>query len=231
MSPGVNGSTEGRPPLLSERAYTALRDRIVTLDLRPGSPINEERLSAELGVGRTPLRDAIKRLEAENLVLIYPRQGTFVAEVNISDHALIADVRRQLEGHAAGRAAERLAGADRSMLAELTGRVRDRVDGAAEHPAGHHPAGDREASMRLDTEIHRAVYRCARNRYLAETLDHYYNLSLRIWYLFLDRLPEVDHAAHHLPMLEAILDGHADTARELAVTHVDAFERSVRAAL
>jgi DNA-binding GntR family transcriptional regulator len=208
----------GRPPLLAERAYVQLRDMIVTLRLPPGSPINEERLSAELGVGRTPLRDALKRLEAETLVAIYPRQGTFVTEVNITDHGLIADVRRQLEGHAARRAAERITPADRDLLAELLDEIR-------------RGPGGREASMRLDTAVHRAIYRCAHNRYLAATLDHYYNLSLRIWYLFLDRLPEVDHAEHHVPMIEAILAGDGARAHELAVRHVDEFEQSVRAAL
>jgi DNA-binding GntR family transcriptional regulator len=191
---------------------------IVTLQLAPGAPINEERLSAELAVGRTPLRDAIKRLEAERLVVIYPRQGTFVAEVNITDHGLIADVRRQLEGHAARRAAERLTEVDRRVLTELVDRVR-----ASD--------GGREVSMRLDTDIHRAVYQCAHNHYLAATLDHYYNLALRIWYLFLDQLPEVDHARHHLPMLEAILAGEGTRAYELAAHHVDAFEASVRETL
>ena len=218
MAADVNHPIPGRAPLLSERAYLQLRDMIVTLRLAPGSPINEERLSGELGVGRTPLRDAIKRLEAESLVLIYPRQGTFVSEVNITDHGLIADVRRQLEGHAARRAAQRRTKADRAMLTELVDRVRTAT------------GGGREASMRLDTEIHRAVYRCAHNRYLAATLDHYYNLSLRIWYLFLEQLPEVDHATH-LPMIEAILDGDGALARELAQTHVDHFEQSVRETL
>jgi DNA-binding GntR family transcriptional regulator len=215
MTAGVN---QGRAPLLSERAYAALRDMIVTLRLPPGAPINEERLSAELEVGRTPLRDAVKRLEADTLVVIYPRQGTFVSEVNITDHGLITDVRRQLEGHAAHRAAERLTPGDRERLDGLVALVR----------AG---TGGRAASMRMDTEIHRAVYACAHNRYLAATLDHYYNLSLRIWYLFLDQLPEVDHAAEHLPMLEAVLAGDGPRARELAVRHVDAFERSVRETL
>jgi DNA-binding GntR family transcriptional regulator len=207
-----------RVPLLSERAYTALRDMIVTLRLPPGSPVNEERLSAELGVGRTPLREAVKRLAAESLVLVYPRQGTFVSEVNLTDHGLIADVRRVLEGHAARRAADRLDAGDRATLEDLLGRIRDST-------------GGRESSMRLDTDIHRAIYRCAHNRYLASTLDHYYDLSLRIWYLFLDRLPEVDHAAHHVPMIEAVLAGDGDRAHLLAVEHVDDFERSVRATL
>jgi DNA-binding GntR family transcriptional regulator len=218
MTGGVNHFLPGRAPLLADRAYAEVRDMIVTRRLPPGSPINEERLSAELGVGRTPLRDALKRLEAETLVAIYPRQGTFVTEVNITDHGLIGDVRRQLEGHAAQRAAERVTASDREMLRELISKIRS-------------SGGGRETSMRLDTEIHRAVYRCAHNRYLESTLDHYYNLSLRIWYLFLEQLPEVDHVEHHVPMIEAILAGDGLRARELAVHHIDHFEQSVRETL
>jgi DNA-binding GntR family transcriptional regulator len=228
MFPSVNADPQppdGAPPAgtasavlpLSERAYIALRDMIVTLRLTPGSPV-EEAIGAALGIGRTPLREAVKRLEAEGLVVVYPRRGTFVAEVNLTDHSLISDVRRQLEGHAAYRAAERATDPDRQRLGDLMRTV-------SEHPGG------RAAGMQLDTLIHREVYHCAHNRYLEANLSQYYNLSLRIWYLFLDRLPEVDHAAEHLPMLEAIRAGQAEVAREFAVRHVSHFEQSVRDAL
>jgi DNA-binding GntR family transcriptional regulator len=216
MLPSVNERAPG--PRLADQAYTALRDMIVTLRLAPGSPLHEEALSTQLGVGRTPLREAIKRLEAESLVAIYPRRGTFVTEVNLTDHSLISDVRRQLEGHAAHRAALRATEADRGRLRELARTIRA-------HPGG------REQGMRLDTQIHREVYRCAHNRYLEANLSQYYNLSLRIWYLFLDRLPEVDHAAEHLPMIDAIVAGQAEVALDFAVRHVSHFERSVHDAL
>lgn len=208
-----------RPVSLAEQAYTAVRDRIVTLQLPPGAPINEEALSRELGVGRTPLREAVKRLEAESLVAIYPRRGTFVTEVNLTDHGLIADVRRQLEGHAAQRAAERATPADRAQLSSYAGRIRrGRLAPAA--------------LMTLDTDVHRALYRATRNRYLEATLSQYYNLSLRIWYLFLDRLPGMaEHIGEHVPLLDAVVGGDADLARALAVAHVDHFERAVREAL
>jgi DNA-binding GntR family transcriptional regulator len=215
VTSSVNG---GGVPLLAEQAYLGVRDMIVTLRLPPGSPINEEALAAQLGVGRTPLRDAVKRLETENLVLIYPRRGTFVTEVNITDHGLIADVRRQLEAHAAHRAAERATPEEREELGAL-------IASLAEEPGG------RERSMELDTEVHRAIHRSAHNRYLESTLNHYHNLSLRIWYLFLDRLPTIDHRAEHIPLLEAIVAGDGERAHELAGAHVDGFERSVRAAM
>jgi DNA-binding GntR family transcriptional regulator len=203
---------------LADVAYTALRDEIVTLRLAPGTSLVEEALTARLGVGRTPLRESFKRLETERLVVIYPRRGTFVAEVNLTDHSLISEVRRQLEGLAAERAAVRATDADRAALRGL-------VEAIDRH------AGGRTAGMELDTAVHRAVHRAAGNRYLEADLGNYYDLSLRIWYLFLDRLPEVDHEAEHRPMLEAVLAGDGPLAARYARDHVDHFERAVRAVL
>src|ERR1700760_48898 len=93
-------------PSMAERAYASLLEEIITLRLSPGAPLQEEALGRQLGVGRTPRREEGKRLEAERLVTVFPRRGTFVADVNLTDHSLISDVRRQLEGHAAARAAE-----------------------------------------------------------------------------------------------------------------------------
>src|ERR1700691_6145654 len=91
----------GAPPaLLADLAYEELRDRIVTLRIKPGEPIDEDLIGRELEMGRTPVREAIKRLVLENLVVVYPRRGTFASEINITDLAHISDVRAQLEGHA-----------------------------------------------------------------------------------------------------------------------------------
>lgn len=221
MDSGVNssavaGAHAGRS--LSEHAYTTLRDMLVTLEIPPGSPINEERLSRSIQVGRTPLREAIKRLQAEDLVVIYPRRGTFATEINITDHGLIAEVRRHLEGQAARSAAARASDAERAELAALADRIslqRDDVD-----------------LMRLDTEIHRAIYHCTRNRYLEATLNHYYNLTLRIWYLFLTRLQGMPrHVAEHERMLHAIIAGEGEEAAEIATGHVAHFENAVLTAL
>src|ERR1700677_3763678 len=94
--------------LLADRAYEELRDRIVTLRIAPGAPIDEDVVGQELQMGRTPVREAIKRLSLENLVTVFPRRGTFASEINITDLADISDVRTQLEGHAAYRAAQRI---------------------------------------------------------------------------------------------------------------------------
>jgi DNA-binding GntR family transcriptional regulator len=198
-----------------------LRDRIVTLAIPPGAPINEESLGRDLEIGRTPVREAIKRLALENLVCVYPRRGTFATEINITDLAHVSDVRVQLEGHAAYRAAERLTPALSVELDELIAKL--------ERPADR---GDAESLMRLDADVHRFVYRCAANPYLRETLERYLNLSLRIWYLVLGRLPHLsERVREHRDLLQAVRDGQAERARAIAAEHVATFEDEIRGLL
>ncbi len=204
---------------LAQRAYTELRDRIVSLELRPGTPLSEDGLTAELGVGRTPLREAINRLALEDLVTVYPRRGTFVSEIEITDLAQISDVRRQLEGHAAYRAAENATAGDRAEADALIGEL-------------ERPRASATELMRLDARIHRFVYRCTGNPYLVSTLDRCLNLSLRIWYRVIDRLPHLEERVYeHRQLLAAVRDGDRERARALASAHVETFEREIRTVL
>ncbi|MGI9184837.1 MAG: GntR family transcriptional regulator [Solirubrobacteraceae bacterium] len=215
-----------RPPsaprqLLADRAYAELRDRIVTLRIAPGEPIDEDALGAELGIGRTPVREAIKRLALENLVTVFPRRGTFASEINITDLADISDVRVQLEGHAAYRAAQRL---NQEQRLEL-----ERLLTALDHSQG---SDDIVALMALDAAVHRFIHRCAGNPYLEETLGRYLNLSLRIWHLVLDRLPHLFARVHeHDDLLHAIASGDPGRARAVVAEHIETFEREIRAVL
>ena len=210
-----------RRQLLADRAYTELRDRIVTLQIPPGAPIDEDLLGAELKIGRTPVREAIKRLALENLVTVYPRRGTFASEINITDLADVSDVRAQLEGHAAYRAAQRITDAQRAELDQLLEEL------------GHSRGSDDiEKLMALDARVHRFIYRCAGNSYLEQTLTRYFNLSLRIWHLVLDRLPHLFTRVHeHDDLLRAIEAGDADKARTVLSEHVTTFEREIRVVL
>lgn len=204
---------------LAETAYREIRDLLVTVRIRPGAPLSEEQLTRQLGMGRTPVREAIKRLEAERLVVVYPRRGMFATEIHLADLELLTAVRAPLEGEAAFHAARRLFRADRERLRTLRDEAGRCASGAA-------------AEIDLDSRVHRAVYAAAHNPYLAATLEQYYNLILRIWHFGLDRLPEVtSHIAELVPLLDAVLAGAADQARALAVEHVVSFQREVSAAL
>jgi DNA-binding GntR family transcriptional regulator len=211
------------PPreLLADRAYVELRDRLVSLRIAPGAPIDEDGLGAELEMGRTPVREAIKRLALENLVTVFPRRGTFASEINITDLAQISDVRVQLEGHAAYRAAERITDPQRAELDELLSEL--------SHSQG---SDDLEALMALDARVHRFIYRCAGNPYMEETLGRYFNLSMRIWHLVLDRLPDLFARVHeHDDVLHAIAAGKPAKARDILTEHIATFEREIRAVL
>ena len=211
------------PPrgLLADRAYRELRDRVVTLRIAPGAPIDEDLIGRELEMGRTPVREAIKRLALENLVTVFPRRGTFASEINITDLAHISDVRAQLEGHAAYRAAQRITDARRAELQDLLVEL-----------GQSRGSDDVEALMGLDARVHRFIYRCADNPYMEETLGRYFNLSLRIWYLVLDRLPHLFARVHeHDDVLHAIAAGDAERARDVLTEHIATFEREIRSVL
>ncbi|MEV0290504.1 GntR family transcriptional regulator [Kribbella sp. NPDC050820] len=207
---------------LSDRAYHEIRDRLVMLDIRPGSPINEDQLGAVLGIGRTPVREALKRLAYERLVVAYPRRGTFATDVNITDLAHISEVRQHLEPIAAAGAARRATAPERASLRELADTLQSDATSRME-------ARD---LMRLDLQAHRALYAATHNPYLEDTLVRYDNLANRIWCLFIQRLPGMaGHISEHGPLLEAVVAGDADGAAELARNHVVHFEQEVRALL
>ena len=206
--------------LVAERAYLELRDRIVTLRLAPGSALREDELMTEMGIGRTPLREAVKRLALENLLSVQPRRGTFVSEVDAADIVNITEVRAELEGYAAELAAIRMDAVARAAAEELLKEVEELSD-----------PDDTDRLMRFDERIHRLTWDSCGNQYLSETLERYFTLSLRIWYLVLDRVPGLGHSVHdQAHLLEALLDRDGPRARTIMREHVLAFQREILAA-
>jgi len=110
---------------LTDYAYQRLRDDIITVRLAPGDPLDEKTLSAKLDVGLSPVRNALKRLTLERLAVIFPRRGTFVAEINISDERWLTEIRMELEGLAAALAAERATDTEHETLRALSSRLDD----------------------------------------------------------------------------------------------------------
>lgn len=207
---------------LANRAYEAIRQRLILLDIRPGDPINDVALAAELGVGRTPVREALKRLETDHLVISYPRRGTFATAVDVTELGAISDIRRLLEPHAARRAAEN---ASRSM--------RDRLRAQARHIRGLDVSpDDPETFLTEDMAVHRLIYAATGNPHLEDVLIRYDNLATRIWCLVIERLPDLgQHIREHSALLEAIAEGEAATAETLTAEHLAHFEDAIRGVL
>lgn len=206
---------------LAERAYRIVRDRIISLELRPGAVIQEEELSRDIGVGKTPLRDALKRLSRERLVVVLPRRGTLVSEINISDLAQISETRAVIEGFAASLAAERATDEQREHAERLSAQL--------SRLARNTPPTE---LVRLDREIHHLIYAAAHNPYLEDILIEQYNLSLRLWFLVLSRVSRVDDMVReHRELLNAIRRRRPPQAQAIAEQHVREFERAIRAAV
>ena len=206
---------------LADQAYYRIRELIVSLELAPGSLISERELMERLGVGRTPVREALRDLARESLVEVYPRRGMFVSRVDVGDLAGLSEVRAVIESHAARLAAERATKADREAIAELLDELN-----AVEDEHGERTLID------LDQRIHRHVYRCTHNPFLEATLNEYYVLTLRIWFLALDRVVRLEDAVgEHRELLEAIRDRDPARAEEAMRRHVDGFEQAMRRVL
>jgi DNA-binding GntR family transcriptional regulator len=221
MSIGPQSSSPGGYPVsLADRAYEAIRDRLILLDIRPGEPLSDDGLAQDLGTGRTPVREALKQLESDRLVVAYPRRGTFATTVDITDLAFISEIRTELEPLAAARAARTATADTRVRLAELAKEVANLEADVT----------DRRDLIRRDVFVHREIYRASGNPYLEDILIRQDNLATRIWCLFIDRLPDLaGHVGEHSRLLEAIAEGAADKAAQLALEHVANFDAAIRA--
>lgn len=214
---------ESRAHSLADLAFNRLRDRLIFLDIAPGQPLNEAQLGQELEVGRTPLREALKRLESERLVTTFPRRGTFATTVDITALSEVSEVREVLEPLAAELATRRLDPHSRAELESL----KDQLETAG---PGHSPGA--QDPLRWDSSIHRALYRGTGNTHLEATLIHYGNLATRIWCLAATRTPTPqEHVTGHAQLLEAVLAGRADAAAEIMREHVHEFETYMRRVL
>ena len=204
----------------ADQAYLVIRDKLIMLDIRPNEAIVESELAAALKLGRTPVREALKRLEADRLVVSFPRRGTFATGVDVADLRHISQIRVNLEPVAARTAAVAASSAVRDSLLDLADRTDElEIDKI-----------DRNELMRWDLRVHRAIYRAAGNPHLEDVLVRYDNLATRIFCLFLDRLPTVArHVGEHTALLRTIANGDADKAAEIALQHVIGFEEAVRA--
>jgi DNA-binding GntR family transcriptional regulator len=200
---------------LADQAYIAIRNAIVSLELAPGAVIDERALIERLGIGRTPVREALRRLAHEQLVEVFPRRGMFVTNVDVRDLARISEVREALEPEAARLAAERATEDERDELAELGSSI---VRGAD--------------LMDIDERIHRAIYAAAHNDLLEKTLGEYYVLAHRIWMIALDRNEALEEAVEaHRNLVLAIVNGSGDRAADLMRAHVRGFEQAMRRVL
>jgi len=205
---------------LSEKAYHLIKQKIITLELPPSEVINEQDLMVDLGLGRTPIREALLQLAKEDLVTVVPRRGMFVADISITDLQKIFEVRIVLEGFCARLAAQRVT---QEHLAQMESLLEELEQLSNE---------DVEALMHSDRHFHQLLYQAADNEFLSEALNRLYAPSLRLWHLALDRLEDVKGTIElHRDIVEAVKSRDGARAEALIQQHVSEFQHKIKAVL
>lgn len=205
---------------LASQAYQSIRRLIVTAELPPGAVLSESELQNSLGLGRTPIREALRTLATDHLVDVYPRRGMFVAGIDVRDLRALSEVRSVLEPFAAGVAAEKRDDGDVAAIDQLLAEIRE------------HKTMDIRTLIDLDERIHHQVYAATHNSFLISDLNRYYTHALRIWFLALDNVANLGEAVEqHSELLSAIRDSHVDLAVKVMTSHINDFEDEMRKAL
>ena len=182
---------------LTDQAYARLEELIATLKLKPGSAVSEAELSERLGIGRTPIREALQRLARERLVSILPRRGIIVSEINVNSQLRLLELRREVERLVARCAARRADGDERRRLRELA-LIFERSSRDS----------DDLVFIRADREFNELCVRCARNEFAASAMALTHALSRRFWYLHHRQAADMPKVARlHSAMARAIAAG------------------------
>ncbi len=214
----VEHSVAAEDTSAAHTAYNVLKERIVTATARPGSVISDVTVAKELGMGRSPVREALQRLARERLMTIVPRRGAFVSELQVFELQQIFEVRVEMEGLCARLAAERATLRD---IAELRAILAEEDAVSLKH--------DAKAIIPLDRHLHQAIIHTAQNTYLGDSLEPLRNISTRAWYLNFERYGHLSEMrSEHDAIVDAIARRDAVAAEDAMRRHVLSFRDKLR---
>jgi DNA-binding GntR family transcriptional regulator len=204
---------------LTEQAYRLIEEQIVTLRLKPGEILSEQMLSATFAIGRTPIREALQRLAREGLVVILPRKGILVSEINPRHQLLLLEVRRELERLLCRVGAERATDEQRENLIEIA----KGMDLASK-------SNDELSFMRLDRELNQLMIEVARNEFAARSMKLLQGISRRFWYMHYREAADLPLCARlHANQARAIAKGNCEAAARASDKLMDYVETFTRA--
>jgi DNA-binding GntR family transcriptional regulator len=204
---------------LTDKAYAQIEEQIVTLQLPPGTVLSELVLADRLGIGRTPIREALHRLSRDGLVNILPRRGVLVSEIDLRSQLRLLEVRRELERLMARGAAERATEEERAQFAEIA--------------KGMQRASDKEddiSFMRLDQQMNNLISLSARNEFASRSMGLMHGLSRRFWYQHYKEAADLPLCARlHAAVAGAIAERDPDraaAASDRLIEYIESFARS-----
>jgi DNA-binding GntR family transcriptional regulator len=192
---------------------------IIRLELAPGEVVREDLLQDQLGIGRTPIREALQRLARDQLVVVVPRRGMFVASIDVAELGVLYETRALMEPYAARLAAARGTPAHWDAMAAALARARRRGVGT-------------EELLDVDRICHEQMWAASANRFLIDTLDMLYAQSHRLWHMYLAADTDMHGAVdEHEQILAALRAADGERAAELVEAHVREFDTLIRAAV
>ena len=195
---------------LRELVYDQLKKEILVGNITPGTRMMEVELAEELGVSRTPVREAIRKLEKEGLVTIEPRRGAYASDISVRDLVDVLEVREDLEGLAASLAATRMSEECLSELEEITKGYSKAIQ-----------ENDTEEIIRYDEMFHKKIVESTENKTLIQMIKNVQELALRFRYLYYDDFSRYENMpTEHKEIIDSIRSGDSETAREVADRHV-----------
>jgi len=208
-----------RPRGLAIQAYDQIEEMIVKLELRPGTAISEAELSSLLGIGRTPVREALQRLAREHLVQILPQRGILVSELDIKRQLRLLEVRREVERLVCRSAARRATDAERKQFSALANEF-----------AISAKNNDQTRFMRADKAFNDLSVRAARNEFASGSMGLMHGLSRRFWFMHHMQADDTKiMAALHGQLARSIANSNeagAAKALDALIDHSEAFTRS-----
>jgi DNA-binding GntR family transcriptional regulator len=218
----VEGRLESKSiPRKTDLAYERLRELIVTLQIEPGTPIDEGTLMGQLGIGRTPLREAVQRLSHEGFVVHVPRRGNWASSLSILDLRHMVEARRLVEPAAARMAAERITSGQ-------VGKIHREIN-RAEVLASEGSFAD---CVFLDQKFHSMIAHAAGNSSLCRMIERVNQELMRYWYFSFVHIRDLGLTfGQHREILELIANGDGIGAEQLMHEHIDLFLSRVQAAL
>ncbi|GMQ82037.1 MAG: GntR family transcriptional regulator [Rhodothermia bacterium] len=212
-------ATNGRESL-ADQAYGLVERMIVTLELQPGTVFSEVELSERIGIGRTPLREALQRLAGDRLVVALPRRGMMVTEINVTEYLALLDTRRVLDSLIVVRACRRSSPEQRRSLNKCADEIRIAAD-----------EGDMDAFMRLDRSCDDILEKSARNPFAAQAVGPLHAHCRRFWSMYKHNGDLTQSASFHAAIMEAVADAEEKKAQEASDLLIDYLERFTREAL
>ena len=216
----TSNEPESRPVALVDWAYRSIKDALLALEIPPGAQLCADELAQRFGVSRTPVREALLRLEQDGLVRTVPRVGTFAAEITASDLQELFELRELLEVHCAKKAATSLSEEDLKTVDRLIEQAKSAVD-------GHDP----DAFQRSEIEFHELLLERAGNRRLLEVMSGLHDLTHRQRVMSLGLRDNIERSlVEHVAVAEALRKRSKSEAGRLMGVHIRAVRDRLLAA-